>query len=435
MPNTQSRTLLVLLALCALSCDGVLVAEVPATPAGAPPPAATPVPPGGPPDSGLAWEARPSRPPTPPATAAGQAGCLHVEGNQLKDDKGRAVRLTGVNWFGLETQNRAPHGLWSRDYRSMLAQIAKVGFNALRLPWSNAILEPGAQAQGITFSGNDPVDGRGPMNAPLQGKGPLEILDAVIAEAGKLGLRVILDNHSRAPDAYMSESLWYTQSCPEAQWIQDWVTLAKRYAGDPTVVGFDLDNEPHGEARWGEGGAPVDWKAAAERCGDAILKVNPGALIIVEGVEQVAGKSTWWGGNLAGARDRPVVLSDPTRLVYSTHEYGPEVFGQTWFSDPGFPSNMAAVWRASFGFIMEEKLGHVLVGEFGIKDQQAQGGKAGTWFTTFLAHAGSSYSWTFWCWNPNSGDTGGILQDDWTTVHAWKVNLLKPHMAPKIPAP
>jgi len=24
-------------------------------------------------------------------------------------------------------------------------------------------------------------------------------------------------------------------------------------------------------------------------------------------------------------------------------------------------------------------------------------------------------SWTFWSWNPNSGDTGGILNNDWNT--------------------
>lgn len=35
-------------------------------------------------------------------------------------------------------------------------------------------------------------------------------------------------------------------------------------------------------------------------------------------------------------------------------------------------------------------------------------------------------SWTFWSWNPNSGDTGGILQDDWTTVNQNKLQGLVP---------
>jgi hypothetical protein len=39
-------------------------------------------------------------------------------------------------------------------------------------------------------------------------------------------------------------------------------------------------------------------------------------------------------------------------------------------------------------------------------------------------------SWTFWSWNPNSGDTGGILNDDWTTVNQTKHNLLVPMLFP-----
>ena len=31
----------------------------------------------------------------------------------------------------------------------------------------------------------------------------------------------------------------------------------------------------------------------------------------------------------------------------------------------------------------------------------------------------------YWSWNPNSSDTGGILQDDWTTVWDDKVALLQ----------
>ncbi|HAJ63533.1 MAG TPA: glycoside hydrolase, partial [Cyanobacteria bacterium UBA8543] len=31
----------------------------------------------------------------------------------------------------------------------------------------------------------------------------------------------------------------------------------------------------------------------------------------------------------------------------------------------------------------------------------------------------------YWSWNPNSGDTGGILQDDWQTVQTAKQELLQ----------
>src|SRR5438270_6139184 len=43
-------------------------------------------------------------------------------------------------------------------------------------------------------------------------------------------------------------------------------------------------------------------------------------------------------------------------------------------------------------------------------------------------------SYTFWCVNPNSGDTGGLLEDDWTTVNPAKMALLRTDLAPLIGA-
>jgi endoglucanase len=361
----------------------------------------------------------------------GASGFLHVQGNRLIDAADHNVRLTGANWFGFETSNLSPHGLWARDYRSMLKQIRAVGFNVVRLPWCDAMLKDGAQAQSVNTYGPDPYDGTDPMNGPLAGKAPIEIMDLVVEAAGEVGLRIILDNHSRDPDGYMNEQVWYTSSVSEAQWIADWKFMAERYRGNPTVVGFDLDNEPHGQASWGTGNATTDWNSAAERCGNAILQVNPDALIVVEGVEKVGTDSYWWGSNLTGVHKNPIALSRPEKLVYSAHEYGPEVHDQPWFSASTFPDNMRGIWNDKYGFIMQEQLGHVLIGEFGIKDPTAMSGKEGTWFDSFLKYGGAGLSWTFWCWNPNSGDTEGILDYDWLTPKQWKLDALKPYLAPQ----
>jgi endoglucanase len=370
-----------------------------------------------------------------PIDSGAQGGFLHVEGSKLIDWRGKSVRLTGVNWFGLETNNQEPHGIWTRDYRSMVKQIADLGFNVIRLPWSNQILRSDAKASdggGFGKSGPDPYDGTNPINADLVGKSPLEIMDKVIDAAGEFGVRIILDNHSREPDGYMNEQVWYTDKTPEKQWIEDWVFLAKRYGGNPTVVAADLDNEPHGSASWGKGDPATDWNSAAERCGNAILAANPDWLIVVEGTEKVGSDGYWWGGNLSGVKSAPIKLTDPKKLMYSAHEYGPEVHEQPWFSDASFPSNLPTVWTAKFDFITQQNLGHILIGEFGIKDRSASGGKAGVWFDTVLSKLGTTYSWTFWCWNPNSGDTEGLLAYDWVTPVQWKIDALKPAMAPMI---
>lgn len=368
---------------------------------------------------------------TPGPDVPGLTGFLHVEGSKLVDSLGKSVRLTGVNWFGFETSNESPHGTWARDYRSMLKQIHDLGFNSVRLPWSNAIMRANAAAQSVNTYGKDPYDGTDPMNADLKGKTPMEMLDLVVAAAGDVGLKLILDNHSRDPDGYDKEEVWYTTSTSEAQWIADWVSMAKRYAGNPAVVAVDLDNEPHGKASWGKGDATTDWNAAAERCGNAILDVNPDVLIVVEGVSVVGTDTYWWGGNLSAAKATPIKLSHPEKLVYSAHDYGPQVHDQTWFTDATFPANLASVWDKHFDFLMSQGQGHVLLGEFGIGDRTYQNGAEGKWFDTLLAKLGASYSWTFWCWNPNSGDTGGLLDpSDWVTPVQWKIDALKPYLAP-----
>jgi len=362
---------------------------------------------------------------SPPRDAA--AGFFSMSGATMVDADGDPVRLTGVNWFGFETASRVVHGLWSRDYRSMLHQVSDLGFNAVRIPWSNAILEPGSAPNGITFSGADPYDGRAPMNAPLQGRTSLEVLDLVIAEAGRLGLRVILDNHSRKPDNFSAEGLWYSSDFPESRWIEGWTTMAARYRGSPNVVGFDLHNEPHDPATWG-GDRATDYASAAERAAAAIHAVHPDVIVIVGGVQTYRGISYWWGGNLRGVRDRPLNI-DPGKLLYSAHDYGPEVFPQTWFSAPDYPNNLIALWDQTWGFVPKQGLGGVFIGEFGIGHRESAGGRALVWIETLMSYMGRTSSWTYWSLNPNSGDTGGILQDDWVSVQQWKLDLLTPYLA------
>jgi len=40
----------------------------------------------------------------------------------------------------------------------------------------------------------------------------------------------------------------------------------------------------------------------------------------------------------------PVELNVPNRVVYSPHDYGPGVSGQSWFTDPTFPNNLPSLW-------------------------------------------------------------------------------------------
>jgi endoglucanase len=356
----------------------------------------------------------------PPAAAAG-AGYWHTNGKQLLDANNQPVRMTGINWFGLETANYTPHGLWSRGYKDMLDQMKSLKYNTLRLPFSSQLFDAGSTPNSIRFD----------LNPDLQGLNGVQIMDKIIAYAGQIGMKVLLDRHR--PDSGAQSALWYTAQYPESRWISDWRMLATRYNGNTTVIGADLHNEPHGiqgggGSTWGTGSATTDWRLAAERAGNAILSINPNWLIVVEGIDNFNNDGYWLGGNLQGAAQFPVRLNVANRLVYSAHDYATSVFQQPWFSDPSFPNNLPAIWDRMWGYLVKNNVAPVLVGEFGTTLQDP---RDETWLRSLMNYLGTGsngISFTFWSWNPNSGDTGGILNDDWTTVNTRKQNILNPFL-------
>ena len=153
------------------------------------------------------------------AKATAGQGYWHTNGVQILDANNQPVRIAGINWFGLETPNYSPHGLWSRNYKSMLDQIKSLGYNTLRLPYSNQLFDPGSTPNGINYI----------ENPDLQGLTGLQIMDKIIDYASRIGLHIILDQHR--PDAGSQSALWYTPAYPESRWISDWQMLANHYKG------------------------------------------------------------------------------------------------------------------------------------------------------------------------------------------------------------
>jgi aryl-phospho-beta-D-glucosidase BglC (GH1 family) len=354
----------------------------------------------------------PTPTPTPPNPGPPAQGFLSTSGSRIIDSQGQVVTLNGLNWFGMETETFAPHGLWTRSMDSMLDQIQALGYDTLRIPFSNEALRPGSVPNGIDFA----------KNPDLAGKSAVAILDILVAKCGQRGIRVLLDRHR--PTKSAQSDLWYTSEVSEEQWISDWEMLARRYKGNPTVIGADLHNEPHGRATWGSGSLSTDWRLAAQRAGNRILAANPDWLIVVEGVESVNGQNYWWGGNLRNAGSYPVTLAVANRVVYSTHDYATSVYNQPWFSAPNYPANLPGIWDANWGYLLKQNIAPVLVGEFGthFSSQVDQ-----VWLrelVKYIEQNGASF--TYWCWNPNSTDTGGILKSDWHTVEDAKQAVLNP---------
>ena len=367
---------------------------------------------------------------SPGAWAQG-AGYWHTSGAKILDSYGSPVRIAGINWYGFETSDYIVHGLWTQDYRTILNDIKSLGYNVIRIPFSNQLVE----SNPVPTKWATKNSAGAAINTALVGQTALEDMDSIISYAGSIGLRVILDNHiSEAGTTNEASGLWYTSAYPQANWIADWQTMVTRYSasrftfnGNPTVIGVDLRNEPHLIANNGDytggcwtgdtttngsyTGCPTtntaqNWPVAATVAGNAVLAINPKLLIVVEGNECYNGSCVWQGENLAGVKTNPVVLSVANQLVYSAHDYGPKLFLQQWFTSSTTPASLDAVWNKYWGYISAEGIAPVWLAEFGTGNagtdiENTAAGSQGQWFENLVAYlkANPNISWAYWVLN------------------------------------
>jgi endoglucanase len=172
----------------------------------------------------------------------------------------------------------------SSDISGDLAGMKSAGFNCARFPFNERALNS-------TF----------PM------------MDTIAASAARLGMKVFFNHHvDDAEDlcgGQQQNGLWFdvgdgsdnTDGCgnqgtiTSKQFLADWVTVAKHYAGNSTVIAFDLDNEPlvlgshAAPITWGTNG-PTDILKMWEEVGPAIEKADPGVLIVAECPINYSGK-------------------------------------------------------------------------------------------------------------------------------------------------
>jgi aryl-phospho-beta-D-glucosidase BglC (GH1 family) len=295
-------------------------------------------------------------------------------------------------------------------------------------------------------------------------KNSMEIFDIIMQKCKKYGIKAFIDIHS--PDANNSGhnyELWYgLAGITTDLWIETLVWLADKYKNDDTLIGYDLKNEPHGKrgytgdscpdtiAKWDDSTDENNWKHAAETCANAILEVNPNALIIIEGVEQYpktdkgftydtpdiwdapADKSpwygAWWGGNLRGVKDYPVTpTSGTSQIIYSPHDYGKSVYAQTWFEkDFTTQTLLDDYWYDTWAYINDQDIAPLLIGEWGGHMDGAENQK---WMELLRDYMINNHiNHTFWCLNPNSGDTGGLLGNDFKTWDDEKYGLFEPSL-------
>ncbi|MBR2284884.1 MAG: cellulase family glycosylhydrolase [Ruminococcus sp.] len=390
---------------------------------------------------------------------------LHVNENaEIVDMNGDPVWLTGCNWFGYNVTTQVFDGVWSRNMHEMLNEMADHGFNLLRVPMSTQILlqwmngDPDPYKVKVNEWKNPELTVEGIEGGTI--KYSFDIWNQAVEWCRENGIKIMIDIHCATTASNGHQyPLWYDSNYSTDDWLTALAWVADYYKDDDTIIAIDLKNEPHGKndgqgmAKWDDSTDENNWRYAAEQGAAAVLEKNPNLLIMVEGIEvypkfdeggtwdsQPVDYSrypwspfygAWWGGNFRGARDYPVDLGEyQSQLVYSPHDYGPLVWEQDWFKkDFTRETLLEDYWYDTWAYLIEENISPLLMGEWGgfIDEEHDPTGDNTKWLTILRDYMIEKHiHHTFWCFNENSGDTGGLLTNDFQDWDVDKYELVKP---------
>ena len=360
------------------------------------------------------------------------------QAGKIYDANGQEIQIRGISHFGFNGTTLQPQFLWAMGWKEQIAQIKSLGFNTIRVPFVPDTLYDNTPVDKLNY-----IDAK--LNPELIGKTPLQVLDLWMVEADRQGMYILLDFHSvskqrQYPTWFVSNPadfnlIYNNQAYTKDNWTRDLALVAQRYAKLTHFFGIDIYNEPNGLVRWSGGDPKVTnpvyfWKAAAESAAAAILAANPNLMIFVQGIfgnfDGIENSTLPmnWGEDFQPQAYQPLNIQTG-KLVLTPHTYGPDVAMKSTFSAANFPANLSAHWDALFGQFSKNVA--VVVGEWGGKYGQGTGGSLDvTWqnsFVDYLLSKGLRNTF-YWCYTPNSGDTGGVL-DDALNVRPDKLALLK----------
>ena len=345
----------------------------------------------------------------------------------------------GLTWLGSEGEEGHPQGLDRSSLADLFSFFRREKFNAARIPFNHRSVRDNLPipAKHVSAQHNPSFFSMDTGSTVTY----LQMLRQVVLAAANERLLVVLSAHRLTPTAWPGDGLWYSREIPESTVLASWGKLAEEFCGSWNVVACDLAHEPH-RGTWGNGPPYRRWNDAAARIGNHILEKCPRWLIFVEGIHHGIEESTsddeevdgarhvekeeayWWGENLKTAGTYPVQLSDPSRLIYSPHVFGPATFMQPYFRAQGFPANMQLIWDEHFLDARRTTGTAIVIGEIGggegvsREDQQWQQ-KAFEFFPS--QNVGLFYC----CLNPTSNDvTSGLLSSDFQTPVTAQVERL-----------
>lgn len=179
-------------------------------------------------------------------------GILRAKGRYIVDSNDQRFKLFSINWYGGSDELFVPGGLEVQHRSAIAKTIRRMGFNSVRLPYSDELVISNPKVAPHLVA----------ANPDLVGLRALEVFAAVVDSLTEAGVAVIINNHITSakwccgPD--LCNGLWHNEfvlgsGCrikqTEDDWINNWETIMKPHVNNELVIGADLRNEVR--ALWG----------------------------------------------------------------------------------------------------------------------------------------------------------------------------------------
>ena len=300
--------------------------------------------------------------------------------------------LKGTNWFGYETDCKIVNGLWVHPMTWYLDFMKTNNFNAIRIPFSYELamnLEESIQPLCLGDEGFHNVK---------------DSLNFLFIEANKRDIQILLDFHSINGNI----NQYPLDNITSEQFYQAWFNMIDIGIQHDNFMAIDIKNEPH------EPTTLLEWSEISNNAISTIKKKYPkyDGLFFIQGT-QGDDNNAVWGGSFTGNN----VFNIDDRVIFSPHTYGPSVIGErgNLFDENYFHNN--------FGFLLEQHDNAICISETGGTMNTTEDIAYFNRLSKYLKHIDQT-SLFWWCINPNSFDTAGLLEADWTTPVNIKLNWL-----------
>lgn len=314
--------------------------------------------------------------------------------------------IRGLNWFGYETDCNIVHGLWQKEIDDLFSILSEIKINALRIPFSYDT---------IMNWDNHPKPDCVTANPWINNMSIRETFHMILQKSLENHIVVLLDFH-RMNDAITDYLI--TDEITMTNILVMWQKVISEFLHYPNLLGIDIKNEPHGDITW------LEWGSYASNVMNFILTNFPEykGLFFLEGVQDYASKSVW-GGSFIGIEKQFITLLPNERIVFSPHIYGNSIRGDIANNDNYM---LFDYWFGNMRFKFPDNT--LVIGEIG-------GMNVGSDFDWHLKikrylESRNLRNAFYWCLNPDSYDTGGVLEYDWSTINWAKIDFqedLQPH--------